>query len=189
MQSDCGVSSIGGGYGKSALIMSSSATNQTAKTSTEAKSNKKSSSTSKSKTKNSNTNSSSASGVGGGSGNGSSSNTGSKSKESAADSSNEKSTGGGGGGIFKPLVVLALPGVNLFRRFSQYRRLPQEPPKDKLEVELERLNNKIVSELLTFLGEKNPFSFFYVTPKVLETSSLKTCFFICKPKSMFFDPS
>ena len=158
MQSDCGVSSIGGGYGKSALIMSSSATNQTAKTSTEAKSNKKSSSASKSKTKNSNTNSSSASGVGGGSGNGSSSNTGSKSKESA--DSNEKSTGGGG--IFKPLVVLALPGVNLFRRFSQYRRLPQEPPKDKLEVELERLNNKIVSELLTFLGEKNPFSFFYV---------------------------
>ena len=120
------------------------------KTSTEAKSNKKSknhvvgsgssSSGSKSKTKNSNTTGNNSGG--GGNGN-SSSNTGSKSKESA-DSSNEKSTGGGG--IFKPLVVLALPGVNLFRRFSQYRRLPQEPPKDKLEVELERLNNKIVSE-------------------------------------------
>ena len=50
-----------------------------------------------------------------------------------------------GGGIFRPLVVLALPGVNLFRRFSQYKRLPQDPPKDRLEVELERLNNKIVS--------------------------------------------
>jgi hypothetical protein len=50
-----------------------------------------------------------------------------------------------GGGLFRPLVVLA--GVNLFRRFSsQYRRLPQEPPKDRLEQELERLNNKIVSE-------------------------------------------
>ena len=51
------------------------------------------------------------------------------------------------GGIFRPLVVLALPGVNLFRRFSQYKRLPQDPPKDRLEVELERLNNKIVSFL------------------------------------------
>lgn len=53
-----------------------------------------------------------------------------------------------GGGLFKPLVALGtLPGV--FRRFSQYRRLPQEgqgqPPKDKLEHELGRLTNKIVS--------------------------------------------
>jgi hypothetical protein len=52
-----------------------------------------------------------------------------------------------GGGFFRPFVVLALPGVNLFRKFSQYRRLPQDPPKDKLEVELDRLNNKIVSIL------------------------------------------
>ena len=51
-----------------------------------------------------------------------------------------------GGGIFRPLVALGLPGVNIFRRFSQYRRLPQEPPpKDRLEQELGRLTNKIVS--------------------------------------------
>jgi len=56
--------------------------------------------------------------------------------------------GSGGKGIFRPFVVLALPGVNLFRRFSTYRRLPQaEPaPKDRLEKELDRLTNKIVSE-------------------------------------------
>ena len=56
--------------------------------------------------------------------------------------------GSSGKGIFRPFVVLALPGVNLFRRFSTYRRLPQaEPaPKDRLEKELDRLTNKIVSE-------------------------------------------
>ena len=59
-----------------------------------------------------------------------------------------KKDGKSGGGLFKPLVALGtLPGV--FRRFSQYRRLPQEgqgaPPKDKLEHELGRLTNKIVS--------------------------------------------
>ena len=63
--------------------------------------------------------------------------------------SNDSNSSSGGGGIFRPLVVLALPGVNLFRRFSQYKRLPQDPPKDRLEVELERLNNKIVSFLCT----------------------------------------
>ena len=54
----------------------------------------------------------------------------------------------GGKGIFRPFAVLALPGVNLFRRFSTYRRLPQgEPaPKDRLEKELDRLTNKIVSD-------------------------------------------
>ena len=53
----------------------------------------------------------------------------------------------GGKSIFRPFVVLALPGVNLFRRFSTYRRLPQADPapKDKLEKELDRLTNKIVS--------------------------------------------
>ena len=74
----------------------------------------------------------------------------SKSAEASADGSS------GGGGIFRPLVVLALPGVNLFRRFSQYKRLPQDPPKDKLEVELERLNSKIVSQISNF-----PSSFYY----------------------------
>ena len=144
-----------GGYGKSVLIMSSSSAtaNHTPKTSTEAKSNKKSknngngssssSSGSKSKTKNSNT-----SGGSGGGGNG-------NEKTGSEKTGNEKSTGGGG--IFKPLVVLALPGVNLFRRFSQYRRLPQEPPKDKLEVELERLNSKIVSEFFFFFLNFNFF--------------------------------
>ena len=72
---------------------------------------------------------------------GSSGSAASKSAEASADGA----TSGSGGGIFRPLVVLALPGVNLFRRFSQYKRLPQDPPKDKLEVELERLNGKIVS--------------------------------------------
>ena len=58
----------------------------------------------------------------------------------------------GGKGIFRPFAVLALPGVNLFRRFSTYRRLPQgEPaPKDRLEKELDRLTNKIVSDLTKF---------------------------------------
>ena len=56
-----------------------------------------------------------------------------------------KSGKDGKGGLFR--VALGLPGV--FRRFSQYRRLPQEPPpKDRLEQELDRLTNKIVSRLL-----------------------------------------
>lgn len=82
------------------------------------------------KSKSGNSNSTSGGNGGGG---------GSKNKESA------DASGSSSGGIFKPFIVLGLPGVNLFRRFSQYRRLPQDPPKDKLEVELERLNNKIVS--------------------------------------------
>lgn len=77
--------------------------------------------------------------------------------DSSSDKSDEQQSSNnkgdkGGGGIFRPLVVLALPGVNLFRRFSQYRRLPQDPPKDKLEVELDRLNNKI-DNLLDKLDE------------------------------------
>ena len=76
---------------------------------------------------------------------GSSSGAKSKSAEASADGASSS------GGIFRPLVVLALPGVNLFRRFSQYKRLPQDPPKDKLEVELERLNSKIVSLFLLIL--------------------------------------
>ena len=76
----------------------------------------------------------------------------SKSSKSGGGSNNNEqgshdSHSSSAGGIFRPLVVLALPGVNLFRRFSQYKRLPQDPPKDRLEVELERLNNKIVSFL------------------------------------------
>ena len=77
---------------------------------------------------------------------GSSSGAKSKSAEASADGASSS------GGIFRPLVVLALPGVNLFRRFSQYKRLPQDPPKDKLEVELERLNSKIVSLFLAHLS-------------------------------------
>ena len=78
----------------------------------------------------------------------------------------QEAEGGGGGGIFKPFMVLSQVKtknvhfqlhyltrnfqVNLFRRFSQYRRLPQEPPpKDRLEVELNRLNNKIVSKVFS----------------------------------------
>ncbi len=66
--------------------------------------------------------------------------------KSSEESDKGKDGAASSGGIFRPFVVLALPGVNLFRRFSQYKRLPQDPPKDKLEVELERLNNKIVSK-------------------------------------------
>ena len=82
----------------------------------------------------------------------------SKSAEASADGA----TSGSGGGIFRPLVVLALPGVNLFRRFSQYKRLPQDPPKDKLEVELERLNGKIVSflSIIIFLSSFSCQKFF-----------------------------
>ena len=83
-----------------------------------------------------------------------SSKTSKSSKNASSTNNNEQasndSSSSGGGGIFRPLVVLALPGVNLFRRFSQYKRLPQDPPKDRLEVELERLNNKIVSFLCTY---------------------------------------
>ena len=74
-----------------------------------------------------------------------------KSAEANGDSASG-SSGGSSGGIFRPLVVFALPGVNLFRRFSQYKRLPQDPPKDKLEVELERLNSKIVSNVWIFFN-------------------------------------
>ena len=65
---------------------------------------------------------------------------------SNAGSSGNGSEGSGGKSIFRPFVVLALPGVNLFRRFSTYRRLPQTDPapKDRLEKELDRLTNKIV---------------------------------------------
>ena len=80
-----------------------------------------------------------------------SSKTSKSSKNASSTNNNEQASNdsSSGGGIFRPLVVLALPGVNLFRRFSQYKRLPQDPPKDRLEVELERLNNKIVSFLCT----------------------------------------
>ena len=66
-------------------------------------------------------------------------------------STSSSSVSGGGGGLFKPFATLGtLPGV--FRRFSQYRRLPanSQPessrPKDKIEHELGRLTNKIVSQ-------------------------------------------
>ena len=75
--------------------------------------------------------------------------------------------GSGGKGIFRPFVVLALPGVNLFRRFSTYRRLPQaEPaPKDRLEKELDRLTNKIVSDFtkLKQMAFQPPSLFIYIS--------------------------
>ena len=102
--------------------------------------------------------------IGGKSKNTSGSSSGSAASKSAEASADAGATSGstGGGGIFRPLVVLALPGVNLFRRFSQYKRLPQDPPKDKLEVELERLNGKIVSflSIIIFLSSFSRQKFF-----------------------------
>ena len=70
-----------------------------------------------------------------------------KSKIVCIDPTQSSAECNGGKSIFRPFVVLALPGVNLFRRFSTYRRLPQADPapKDRLEKELDRLTNKIVS--------------------------------------------
>ena len=80
--------------------------------------------------------------------------------------------GSSGKGIFRPFVVLALPGVNLFRRFSTYRRLPQaEPaPKDRLEKELDRLTNKIVSDFTKFKQMDLPSSIFLHIYRTIQSS-------------------
>lgn len=55
--------------------------------------------------------------------------------------------GGGRTGLMKPLVVLALPGMYLFYKYSQYRREQRELSRRRVtERELQHLHHKIVSE-------------------------------------------
>lgn len=59
-----------------------------------------------------------------------------------------RARGGGGGrtGLMKPLVVLALPGMYLFYKYSQYRREQRELSRRRVtERELQHLHHKIVS--------------------------------------------
>jgi len=55
--------------------------------------------------------------------------------------------GSGRAGLMKPLVVLALPGMYLFYKYSQYRREQRELSRRRVtERELQHLHHKIVSE-------------------------------------------
>lgn len=57
--------------------------------------------------------------------------------------------GSGRAGLMKPLVVLALPGMYLFYKYSQYRREQRELSRRRVtERELQHLHHKIVSEYL-----------------------------------------
>lgn len=57
--------------------------------------------------------------------------------------------GSGRAGLMKPLVVLALPGMYLFYKYSQYRREQRELSRRRVtERELQHLHHKIVSEFL-----------------------------------------
>ncbi|XP_015114787.1 protein phosphatase 1 regulatory subunit 12A [Diachasma alloeum] len=63
---------------------------------------------------------------------------------------------GGRAGIMKPLVVLALPGMYLFYKYSQYRREQRELSRRRItERELQHLHHKI-DKLLTKLEENEP---------------------------------
>ena len=54
-------------------------------------------------------------------------------------------------GVFKPLGVLAMPGLYLVYKYNQFKRQQQENNRRKLaERELNNLNNKIVSTLALF---------------------------------------
>lgn len=54
--------------------------------------------------------------------------------------------GSGRAGLMKPLVVLALPGMYLFYKYSQYRREQRELSRRRVtERELQHLHHKIVS--------------------------------------------
>lgn len=56
--------------------------------------------------------------------------------------------GSGRAGLMKPLVVLALPGMYLFYKYSQYRREQRELSRRRVtERELQHLHHKIVSEI------------------------------------------
>lgn len=57
--------------------------------------------------------------------------------------------GSGRAGLMKPLVVLALPGMYLFYKYSQYRREQRELSRRRVtERELQHLHHKIVSGFL-----------------------------------------
>ncbi|KAG8035683.1 hypothetical protein G9C98_001111 [Cotesia typhae] len=59
-------------------------------------------------------------------------------------------------GLMKPLVVLALPGMYLFYKYSQYRREQRELSRRRItERELQHLHHKI-DKLLTKLEENEP---------------------------------
>ncbi|XP_066597593.1 uncharacterized protein [Prorops nasuta] len=59
-------------------------------------------------------------------------------------------------GLMKPLVVLALPGMYLFYKYSQYRREQRELSRRRVtERELQQLHHKI-DKLLTKLEENEP---------------------------------
>ncbi|XP_023288955.1 chromatin assembly factor 1 subunit A [Orussus abietinus] len=63
---------------------------------------------------------------------------------------------GGRAGLMKPLVVLALPGMYLFYKYSQYRREQRELSRRRVtERELQHLHHKI-DKLLTKLEENEP---------------------------------
>lgn len=56
--------------------------------------------------------------------------------------------GSGRASLMKPLVVLALPGMYLFYKYSQYRREQRELSRRRVtERELQHLHHKIVSNL------------------------------------------
>ncbi|EFN70419.1 hypothetical protein EAG_08714 [Camponotus floridanus] len=64
--------------------------------------------------------------------------------------------GGGRTGLMKPLVVLALPGMYLFYKYSQYRREQRELSRRRVtERELQHLHHKI-SLRLHDLGTRYP---------------------------------
>nr|XP_034191634.1 chromatin assembly factor 1 subunit A-like isoform X2 [Osmia lignaria] len=64
--------------------------------------------------------------------------------------------GSGRAGLMKPLVVLALPGMYLFYKYSQYRREQRELSRRRVtERELQHLHHKI-DKLLTKLEENEP---------------------------------
>ncbi|KAJ8686627.1 hypothetical protein QAD02_022421, partial [Eretmocerus hayati] len=59
-------------------------------------------------------------------------------------------------GLMKPFVVLALPGMYLFYKYSQYRREQREQTRRRVtERELQTLHHKI-DKLLTKLEENEP---------------------------------
>ncbi|KAI4490273.1 hypothetical protein M0802_010801 [Mischocyttarus mexicanus] len=60
-------------------------------------------------------------------------------------------------GLMKPLVVLALPGMYLFYKYSQYRREQRELSRRRVtERELQHLHHKISHPIIT----SNQFHFF-----------------------------
>ncbi|KAK0080543.1 hypothetical protein PV325_013792 [Microctonus aethiopoides] len=76
------------------------------------------------------------------------------------DGANNNNVGGGNqgarAGLMKPLVVLALPGMYLFYKYSQYRREQRELSRRRItERELQHLHHKIgLLGLFNFLEDE-----------------------------------